>query len=69
MPRKAAYLAFENDPELDFEFFLAEKLGGMTVRELRARMSNDELLRWSVYFGRRNQEAELQSKAQAQRGR
>ena len=69
MPRKAAYLAFENDPELDFEFFLAEKLGGMTVRELRERMSNDELLRWSIFYGRRAQDAELQSKAQAQRGR
>jgi hypothetical protein len=41
----------------------------MTVARLRAEMSNDELLRWSVYFGRRNQEAELQSKAQTQRGR
>ena len=69
MPRKAAYLALESDPEWEFEHFLAEKLGGMTVRELRERMSNDELLRWSVYFGRRAQDAELQSKAQTQRGR
>ena len=66
--RKAAYLAFENDPELEFEFFLARELN-MTVARLRAEMPNDELLRWSVYFGRRNQEAELAAAkaAQAQR--
>ena len=68
-PRKAAYLEFENDPELDFEYFLAEKLGGMTVRELRERMDNDELMRWSVFYGRRAQDAELQAKAQSARGR
>ena len=58
MPRKAAYLAFENDPDWELEFFLAEKLH-MTVARLRREMPNDELVRWSVYFGRRNQEAEL----------
>lgn len=68
-PRKAAYLEFENDPEYEFEFFLAKELGGMTVRELRERMSNHELLMWSVYYGRRNQEAELAEKTAAQRGR
>lgn len=41
----------------------------MTVGELRERMSNDELTRWSVFYGRRAQEAELQAKVQAQRGR
>lgn len=62
VPRKAAYLAFENDPELDFEFFLAEKLH-MTVARLRNEMPNDELLRWSVFYGRRAQDAELAAKA------
>jgi hypothetical protein len=33
-------------------------------------MDNDELLRWSVYFGRRNQEAELAAaRAQSTKGR
>ena len=68
VPRKAAYLALESDPEFDFEYFLAEKLH-MTVARLRREMSNDELLHWSVFYGRRAQDAELQSKAQAQRGR
>ena len=70
MPRKAAYLEFESDPELELEHYLALQLGGMTVRELRQRMDNDELMRWSVYFGRRNQEAELAAaRAQSTKGR
>ena len=66
--RKAAYLEFENDPELEFEYYLAEQLH-MTVARLRREMPNDEFLRWSVHFGRRRQDEELQAKAQAQRGR
>jgi hypothetical protein len=64
--RKAAYLEFENDPELDFEFFLAEKLH-MSVARLRREMGNDELMRWSVFFGRRAQDRELAERAAAQR--
>lgn len=67
MHRKAAYLALEHDPELEFEFFLAEKLH-MTVARLRAEMPNDELLHWSTYFGRRAQDAELAAQ-KAERGR
>jgi hypothetical protein len=40
----------------------------MSVARLRREISNDELLRWSVYFGRRNQEAELAA-AKAERRR
>ena len=65
-PRKAAYLAFENDPEHEFEFFLAEKLH-MSVARLRQEMPNDEVLRWSVYYGRRAQEQELAAKSAEQR--
>ena len=68
MPRKAAYLAFEQDPEFEFEHYLALQLH-MTVTRLRREMSNDELLRWSVYFGRRNQEQELAAARAAQQGR
>jgi hypothetical protein len=32
----------------------------MTVAELRERMSNDEYMRWSVYYARRGQQAELE---------
>lgn len=49
----------ETDPTLEFEFFLAEKLGGMTVAELRERMGNDEFVQWSVYYGRRAQRDEI----------
>lgn len=69
MRRKAAYLAFEHDPELEFEFFLAKELGGMTVGELRARMGNQELLEWSVYYARRRQEDELAAKRAAKPAR
>lgn len=64
------YLEFENDPEAEFEFYLAEQLGGMTVREMRERMSNDELMRWSVFYARRRQNEELAAaKAAAQQAR
>ena len=63
-PRKAAYLAFEADPELEFEFYLAEQLH-MTVARLREEMSCDEMLRWSVYYARRRQAEELAAKRAA----
>lgn len=58
MPTKAAYLAFENEPGLEFDYFLATKLGG-TVGELRDRMSNDEWGRWAIYYRRIQQAKEL----------
>lgn len=39
-------------------FFLAERLN-MTAGELSERMSNREFLQWTIYYGRRRQEAEL----------
>jgi hypothetical protein len=53
---------FEADPALEFEFFLADKLGGMTVEEMRQRMSNGEFVRWMVYHGRRVQDAEIRGR-------
>lgn len=61
MPGKAAYKAFEADTELEFEFYLAQKLT-MTVGELRERMSADEFLRWHIYYARKAQREELASK-------
>jgi hypothetical protein len=48
----------ETEPEVEFEFFLAAKLG-MTVAEMQDRMSGDEFMRWSVYYGRKAQRDEL----------
>lgn len=53
-----AYLTFETDSELEMEFYVAEQLG-MTVAALRRDMSNDEFVRWAVYFARRAQRQEL----------
>jgi hypothetical protein len=41
----------------------------MSVERLRREMSNDELLRWSVYFARRRQEEELAAKQAARPAR
>ncbi|MFI1195515.1 hypothetical protein ACH4T9_19970 [Micromonospora sp. NPDC020750] len=62
MPPKAAYRAFDAEPELEFEFFLADRLG-RTVEELRESMTQDEFVRWSVFHGRKAQRAELARKA------
>jgi hypothetical protein len=33
----------------------------MTVARLRAEMSNEEFMRWGIYFGRKAQRAELEA--------
>lgn len=58
-PRKAAYLALATNPELEFEHFLAVKLG-VTVRELRQRMDNAEFVRWDTYYARIAQQMQLE---------
>ena len=47
----------EAAPSLEFEFFLAQKLG-RTVADLRA-MSQAEFTGWEVYYGRLAQRQEL----------
>lgn len=59
MRRKAAYLALHNSPDLEFEHYLAVKLG-KTVRQLRAEMDNAEFVRWAMYYARIAQEQELE---------
>lgn len=44
--------------ELEFEFYLAERLG-MTVAQLRRNLSAHEFAQWGVYFGRKAQRQEL----------
>lgn len=41
----------------------------MTVAEMRERMSNDELVRWSIYHARRRQDEELATKKAQQGGK
>lgn len=48
----------EANPEIELEHFIAQKLS-MTVDRLRHEMSNDEFVRWTVYFGRIAQQQEL----------
>jgi hypothetical protein len=58
---KVAYQTLEANPELEFEHFLAEKLS-RTVTELRDSLSNEEFIRWSVYYARQAQRDELEAK-------
>jgi hypothetical protein len=50
---------FETNPETEFEFFLAQKLG-LTVRRLRAEMDQQEFLEWGVFYARKAQREELE---------
>jgi len=49
----------ETSPELEFEYFLAQKLG-ITVARLRAEMTNKEFVHWSVYYARKAQREQLE---------
>jgi hypothetical protein len=55
-----AYLAFENGDADEFAFFLAQKLG-RTVEELD-EMPNDEYVQWIVYYGRKAQRQDIETK-------
>lgn len=48
------------DPDLEFEFYLAAKLG-MTRARLRDEMTSKEFGEWKVYFGRIEQRRQLAS--------
>jgi hypothetical protein len=48
----------ETDPTLEFEYFLAQKLG-RTVAELR-QMGNDEFVGWQVFYSRKAQDEQLE---------
>jgi hypothetical protein len=56
-PGKAAYLDLERDPELAFEYYLAEKLGRF-VSEVR-EMDQAEFVTWSRVFARKAQDRQL----------
>ncbi len=50
----------ETDPELEFEFYLAQKLG-MTVARLRQEMPQAEFVQWHAYYARKAQREELEA--------
>lgn len=56
------YLEMETDPSIEFDHFLCSKLGGMTVQEMRERMSHKEYVGWQVYWGRKAQREQLAMK-------
>lgn len=56
------YLEMEAHPDIEFDHYLCSKLGGMTVDEMRERMSNLEYVRWQVFYGRKAQREELEAK-------
>lgn len=60
MPGKAAWLDLEEDPDLEFEFFLAAELG-MTVARLRLEMTNQEFVYWSRFYSRKHAQQELEA--------
>jgi len=48
-----------DDNWLAFEHRVCLDLGGMTVEEMRQRMTHVELLEWSAFYERRKLEAEM----------
>jgi hypothetical protein len=50
----------EETPEVEWWFIVAEAIGGMTVAELKRRMSGLEFVEWQVYL-RRKQDRERQA--------
>ena len=44
---------------MEFEFYLAQKLG-MTVGRMREEMDNQEFVYWSRYYARKAQAEELE---------
>lgn len=51
---------FEDDSTVEFTFYLADRLR-MTVADLEERMTNAEFVRWTIYHGRRAQDAQIAS--------
>ena len=60
-PRKAAYKRLASDPDLWFDYWLADRLK-KTVGEIR-EMPNEEWLYWSMFHGMRVQQEQLELKA------
>jgi hypothetical protein len=50
----------DQDPSLEFDHVLTEKLGWRTVGAMRRGMPNAEYRAWAVFYGRRQQRQELE---------
>lgn len=66
MPTKAAYELFESSPDLEFEFYIADRLG-CTLGELRERMPAGEYVQWWIFHSRWAQRKELEARKAAGR--
>ena len=49
----------ENDPDLEFRFYLADRLH-MTVADMSQKMTHSEFVLWTRFHGRRAQQMELE---------
>lgn len=58
---KAAYRALQDNPDLEFEHYLTDRLKLGTVAIMRAVMGSDEYERWKAYVGRERQREEMMS--------
>jgi hypothetical protein len=50
----------DQDPSLEFDHVLTEKLGWRTVGAMRRGMPNAEYRAWAVFYGRRKQRQDLE---------
>jgi hypothetical protein len=58
MPKKVIYQEMETRPDLEFDFYLCERLGWRSVELMRRGMSAGEWARWAMYHRRRAQRQE-----------
>jgi hypothetical protein len=56
--RRTRTKALATNSELEFEFYLAEKLG-MPVARLRSEVDQSEFVHWAMYYARIAQTREL----------
>ena len=61
MPTKAIYELMETNPEIEFDYYLTERLGWRSVAEMRRGMSAAEYHGWSIYYQRKAQRRELEN--------
>lgn len=57
--RRRPTKAFQADPNLENEFYIALQLGWKSVAAMRKGLSAYEYMQWCVYFGRRKQDQEI----------
>lgn len=62
MPQRSSTKAFLSNPDLEWDFFLAQELGWGSVAAMRAGMSNDEWVAWTVFYGIKAQRIQMAQK-------